>query len=515
MLSFACLAAVVMLVSGLSLRSLSRSNDRFSDYLTSVSVRERLATDIRGAASRRAIAARNLVLVTSPDDLALEKAAVAQAQKDMDTSLDKLRGAVATATDMVREDRAMVDEIARIESQYGPVAAAIGQLVLDGQREQAVAKMNIECRPLLAQLLTSTAAFIAHEHEQALLRVKSASEAYAADRLRMLLTSVVATVAALLMGWLLSKAITAPLNRAVQLAEAVASGDLRTNIMVDRQDETGQLLSALKRMNESLVGMVNRVRESADGIATASAQIATGNQDLSSRTEQQASALQQTAASMQQMTMTVQHNADGSRQASEMASSAADVAGRGGQVVERVVATMGDITASSRKISDIIGTIDGIAFQTNILALNAAVEAARAGEQGRGFAVVATEVRNLAQRSAQAAKEIKGLIVDSVEKVQAGSQLVGEAGNTMDDIVSQVRGMTSLMAEINASTMAQSTGITQVNQAVASLDQGTQQNAALVEESAAAAESLRHQAAGLLDVIAAFKTGSSQQHAFA
>jgi methyl-accepting chemotaxis protein-1 (serine sensor receptor) len=237
----------------------------------------------------------------------------------------------------------------------------------------------------------------------------------------------------------------------VQLAEAVASGDLRTDIVVDRHDETG-------------------------------------NQDLSSRTEQQAS---------------------------EMATSAADVAGRGGQVVERVVATMGDITAASRKISDIIGVIDGIAFQTNILALNAAVEAARAGEQGRGFAVVATEVRNLAQRSAQAAKEIKGLIVDSVEKVQAGSQLVGEAGSTMDDIVSQVRGMTSLMAEINASTLAQSTGITQVNQAVASLDQGTQQNAALVEESAAAAESLRHQAAGLLDVIAAFKTGSPRQHAFA
>jgi len=317
-----------------------------------------------------------------------------------------------------------------------------------------------------------------------------------------------ATLAAVVMGWLLSNDVTLPLKRALRLAEAVASGDLRSDIVVDRSDETGALLAALKRMNDSLAAMVGRVRQSADGIATTSAQISTGNQELASRTGQQAGALQQTAASMQQMTSTVQQNADGSRQAGQLASSAADAAGRGGQVVARVVETMGEITASSKKIADIIGVIDGIAFQTNILALNAAVEAARAGEQGRGFAVVASEVRSLAQRSAQAAREIKSLIGSSVDKVEAGSRLVGEAGSTMSDLVSQVRRMTDLMTEINVSSAEQSTGIVQVNQAVASIERGTQQNAALVEQSAAAAASLKDQAADLLGVIAEFKTAS-------
>jgi methyl-accepting chemotaxis protein-1 (serine sensor receptor) len=264
-------------------------------------------------------------------------------------------------------------------------------------------------------------------------------------------------------------------------------------------------------MNDGLVDMVGRVRQSADSIATASQQIASGNQDLSSRTERQASALQQTAASMQQMTSTVQHTAESSRQASRLASAATEVAGRGGDVVKRVVATMGEISESSRRIADIIGTIDSIAFQTNILALNAAVEAARAGEQGCGFAVVAGEVRGLAQRSAQAAREIKALIGASVEKVAAGSQLVGEAGSTMGDIVSQVRRMTDLMAEINASATEQSSGIGQVNQAVAAIDQGTQQNAALVEQGAAAAESLQQQASGLLELIAQFKMAPARR----
>jgi len=348
MLGFALLAAIVLLVSGLSLRSLSRSNDRFSDYLEGVAQRERLATDIRSAASLRAIAARNLVLVTLPADRVVENAAVAKAHGDMKKLLDELKAAVAKASDATPRDREMVDAIVSVEAKYGPVAEAILGLASKGQRDEAVAKMNIECRPLLAALLSATAAYIEYDQSLATQRAQTAEAAYATDRMTMVVVCLAATLAAIAMGWLLSNAITRPLNRAVHLAEAVAAGDLSTDIVVDTHDETGQLLSALKRMNEGLVGMAGRVRESADGIATASGEIASGNQDLSRRTEQQASALQQTAASMQQMTATVAHNTDSARQASQLASSAAEVAGRGGQMVDRVVSTMGEIRASQQ-----------------------------------------------------------------------------------------------------------------------------------------------------------------------
>ncbi|MDY0746825.1 methyl-accepting chemotaxis protein [Paucibacter sp. R3-3] len=509
MLAFALLAAVVLLVSLLALKSLGRSNDRFADYLQGVGQREHLAMDIRAAAQRRAIAARNLVLLGNSPEREAEKAVVTQAHQDVQDTITHLRQALAKAGDLGDRDRELVAEIERVEGLYGPVALDIVGKVLGGQQEAAVAKMNAECRPLLASLLKATAAFIDYEERQAEQRTAAATAGYQQDRLVMMIASGAAVLAAIAMGWLLSNAVTRPLNRAVQLARAVAAGDLRSTIEVDRQDETGQLLEALKGMNDSLSTMVSQVRDSADGIANASKEIATGNVDLSSRTEQQASALQQTAASMHQMTGTVQQAADNSRQASELARSAAEVAGRGGQVVERVVSTMGEIAESSERIADIIGVIDGIAFQTNILALNAAVEAARAGEQGRGFAVVAGEVRILAQRSAEASKEIRKLIQASTAKVQAGSALVGEAGSTMNDIVGQVRRVTDLIGEIQASAGEQSSGIGQVNQAVAAIDRGTQQNAALVEESAAATESLRQQAAALMQTIAVFKTGTA------
>ncbi|MGE5865060.1 MAG: methyl-accepting chemotaxis protein [Rhizobacter sp.] len=303
----------------------------------------------------------------------------------------------------------------------------------------------------------------------------------------------------------LVRSIRAPLKRSIEVASAIAEGDLTQRIRTDRGDEFGALMKSLQHMNESLGRVVGNVRLSTDSISTASTEIASGNADLSSRTEQTASNLQQTASSMEQLTGTVRQSADAARQANQLASSAAEVAARGGSVVAQVVSTMDEINASSKKISDIIGVIDGIAFQTNILALNAAVEAARAGEQGRGFAVVASEVRSLAQRSANAAKEIKGLINASVEKVDSGSRLVADAGQTMSEIVGSVQRVTDIIGEITAAASEQSDGIGQVNTAVTQLDQMTQQNAALVEESAAAAESLKDQAHRLADVVSVFK----------
>jgi methyl-accepting chemotaxis protein len=314
------------------------------------------------------------------------------------------------------------------------------------------------------------------------------------------------------LGIVMTRSITRPIQQAVELAGAVAEGDLTSRIEVQGKDEAAQLLRSLSRMNDSLTRIVGQVRNSSDSIATGSAQIATGNQDLSQRTEEQASNLQQTAASMEQISGTVRNNSETAITASKMATQACASAVKGGQVVGTVVATMQDIAASSKKIADIIGVIDGIAFQTNILALNAAVEAARAGEQGRGFAVVAGEVRTLASRSAEAAKEIKSLIGASVDKVELGARQVNEAGASMDDIVSEVQRVTQLISEISSATAEQATGISQVGDAVNQLDQVTQQNAALVEESAAAADSLRQQAASLAEVVSVFKLGNAGGH---
>jgi len=316
-----------------------------------------------------------------------------------------------------------------------------------------------------------------------------------------------------LIGLWLIRAISVPLNEAVRVARSVAEGDLSQNIEVTSSDETGQLLAALKLMNDSLANTVGQVRVGTESMGVASREIAQGNADLSARTESQASSLEETASSMEELTSTVKQNAENARQANQLVVSASDVAVRGGEVVGQVVETMGSIKESSRKIVDIIGVIDGIAFQTNILALNAAVEAARAGEQGRGFAVVAAEVRNLAQRSAGAAKEIKQLISDSVEKVDAGSKLVDQAGQTMDEIVTSVKHVADIMNEITAASQEQSSGIEQVNQAISQMDEMTQQNAALVEQAAAAADSMQMQAAALAQAVSVFKLRLAEQAA--
>ena len=317
---------------------------------------------------------------------------------------------------------------------------------------------------------------------------------------------------AAVIGFLLIRAVVGPLNEAIAVANAVASGDLTSRIEVNSTNETGRLLQALKTMNDNLADLVGKVRMGTDQIATASGEIASGNSDLSQRTEEQASSLEETASSMEELTSTVRQNADNARQANQLAAGASEVAVKGGAVVGQVVQTMSSINESSKKIVDIISVIDGIAFQTNILALNAAVEAARAGEQGRGFAVVATEVRTLAQRSAAAAKEIKELISDSVAKVEDGSRLVDEAGATMDEIVSAVKRVTDIMAEISAASQEQSSGIEQVNQAVTQMDEVTQQNAALVEEAAAAAESMQDQTQALTQAVSTFKLARDRGH---
>ena len=320
--------------------------------------------------------------------------------------------------------------------------------------------------------------------------------------------AAVVVVLGLVLANLLVGSITHPLERAVGLADAIAGGDLTQDVHDDRRDELGHLLRSLSAMGARLRGVVGEVRSGVESVSAASSQIATGNHDLSARTEQTAANLEETAASMEELTATVTQSADTARQANQLAANAAQAAERGGEVVGQVVTSMQQITESSRKIADIIGVIDGIAFQTNILALNAAVEAARAGEQGRGFAVVAGEVRSLAQRSAEAAKEIKQLITTSVDNVQSGSAQVEQAGQSMQDIVHSVRRVSDLIGEITASSTEQRDGIGQVNQAVANLDQMTQQNAALVEESSAAAAAMHEQAQRLAQVVAVFNVGN-------
>ncbi|WP_332875683.1 methyl-accepting chemotaxis protein [Massilia sp. S19_KUP03_FR1] len=374
-----------------------------------------------------------------------------------------------------------------------------------GERSVAVQFLLQQAAPATARWQDALHGFIVLQDRKNLEDEARAGAAYETAMTWMLTLSGAALLLGSMCGWIITRSITRPIARAVQIAQSVASGDLTVDIVVVACDETGQLLAALKSMTDSLVNIVGQVRVGTETIAHAAGEIATGNLDLSTRTEQQAASLEETASAMEELTSTVKQNAGNASQANALADKATDVASRGGTIVQQVVSTMGSINDSSRKIADIIGVIDGIAFQTNILALNAAVEAARAGEQGRGFAVVASEVRNLSHRSAAAAKEIKELIADSVGKVDAGSRLVGEAGTTMDSVVDSVKRVATMVAEISAANDEQSIGIEQVNEAIIRIDETTQQNAALVEQAAAATASMQEQSDRLVQLVSIFK----------
>jgi len=504
---FGVLVLAVLIVSAMALKDLGDSNDNFSGYVRGIDARAQMAESVRTAVDRRAIAARNLVLVTKPEDIALEKAEAFQAEQDVEMRLAKLNEMVA-APGIPDNVRAMVAEINRVETEYRPVALGIVNLALDGKRDEATVKIDVECRPLLSALIKATDTYLTFTHDRASQILDESEQHYAFERSVLIAICLLATGLAVLAGYLITHSLMRALGAepAVlgEVTQRVAAGDL-SPVEGAQQAPAGSVLASMGKMQHSLVDLIGQVRSAADSIATGSSEIASGNLDLSSRTEQQASSLQETAASMEQLTSTVKQNAESAQQASTRAISAAEVAQKGNAVVSQVVETMDDISQSSAKIADITGIIEGIAFQTNILALNAAVEAARAGEQGRGFAVVASEVRSLAQRSSSAAKEIKDLIATSVQKIKNGSELAGEAGKTMSDVNQAIGKVTEIVKEIAAATVEQSHGIEQVNQSITQMDTVTQQNAALVEEASAASQSLESQGRQLTQAVAFFK----------
>ncbi len=448
---------------------------------------------------------RNLLLLTDFATLNKEYANIEESAKDITVALDKLDKTIAAP-----EGRALYNDIIKQRAAFNKDREAFIEMVQGQRKDEAIKYLESNVRPIT---LSYFAALDKLSAFQAKLMTASGDEAEAtatATKLLMVVLAGVAAAIAAAVALFVGRSITRPIEEAVAIARRVADGDLTSTIVVTRGDETGKLLQALSDMNTSLQKIVGDVRLGTDTIATASSQIATGNMDLSARTEQQAGSLEETASSMEELAATVKQNADNARQANQLAISASEIAVKGGAVVAEVVGTMGSINDASRKIVDIIAVIDGIAFQTNILALNAAVEAARAGEQGRGFAVVASEVRNLAQRSATAAKEIKGLIDASVTQVDIGQHLVQQAGSTMTELVSSVQRVTDIMGEISSANHEQEAGIAQINLAVTDMDSVTQQNAALVEEAAAAASSLQEQAVQLAEAVSIFKLAEAQ-----
>jgi methyl-accepting chemotaxis protein len=507
-LGFLAILALTILVGAVSINRLGAVNAATEDIATNwmPATRALGASATALNAERRAEAL--LAVAPSPEVVETETRSLAKYKSQVDAAWKDYAATIASP-----EEKSLADAVVQAVASYRQSQAHTIDLAHGADPKAAYTFYDGEGHQKFGTLIKALHDLADFQMKGSDAAYKDSQDNFVKTRLWVLVLLAGALGVGTVLAWRLTRSITIPVGQAVRVAETVAAGDLSSRLEVKRKDEIGQLLAALLRMNDNLGRIVGDVRKSSDSIATGSSQIASGNADLSQRTEEQASNLQQTAASMEQLTVTVKNNADAAHQARQLSETAQAAAAKGGEVVGEVVTTMEQIAESSKKISDIIGVIDGIAFQTNILALNAAVEAARAGEQGRGFAVVASEVRALAQRSAEAAKEIKLLIGASVERVDQGTTLVGDAGRAIEAIVQQVKRVNDLVGEISAASLEQTQGIGQIGDAVSQLDQVTQQNAALVEESAAAAESLRIQAESMAQAVAVFRLGAESDAA--
>ena len=505
-LGFGVLSLLIGILGALALVKADAMNSRV-DYVIHNRVPAILQlAHLRDEANLQARASRNMLLMTKADEIQKQRNEILDSRKRAADIYTELEKSIASAAGKEILSR-MVDLRAQFKNGMDTFLKASEAA---DKKQEAVDTLLLTVRPVQLKYFDAIEEMYKRQISTAEAAGREASSAATSLQQTVLATTIVALLFAAFMATWIIRAITRPLSQAVDISRAVASGNLSTHIEVSGNNETAQLLHALSDMQDSLSKVVSGVRQGSESLSIASAEIAQGNSDLSARTEQQASALEETAASMEELNATVKQNADSARQANQLAMSASTVAVQGGNVVSQVVETMKGINDASRKISDIISVIDGIAFQTNILALNAAVEAARAGEQGRGFAVVASEVRSLAGRSAEAAKEIKSLIGASVERVGQGTTQVDQAGATMAEVVSSIKRVTDLMGEISAASVEQSAGVSQVGEAVTQMDQVTQQNAALVEEMAAAASSLKSQAQELVQTVAVFTLKGGQ-----
>ena len=503
-LAFGAVLALLLVIAYIGWSALADTKARMDIVVNENNAKIALSNTMLSELNLIARSARNIILYADQETQAKMQDRIDGAQKNFNASMERL-GALISGERGKQVYAQLQTDAPETLRQLGQVV----QLVKDGKVAEAPAFLLNSVQKHQDGSFALIRELIGLQEKQNAELIEQIDDEYTFAVRFLIAATLLAAFGATTLALLITRSITRPINEAVDLAQTVAAGDLTHSIQVHGRDEVSQLLTALQTMTGSLSAIVGEVRAGTETISTASRQIATGNQDLSSRTEEQASSLEETASSMEELTSTVKQSAENARQANVLANSASQVAVRGGQVVSQVVETMGSINESSRRIVDIIGVIDGIAFQTNILALNAAVEAARAGEQGRGFAVVASEVRTLAQRSAAAAKEIKALIDDSVGKVDAGARLVDQAGTTMDEIVDSVKRVTDIMAEIALASQEQNAGIEQINQAITQMDEVTQQNAALVEEAAAAAESMQEQAVHLAHAVDVFKVAAA------